>query len=70
VNVTVCEGRVAGVFCAVTNKPILKIKAGRKKRAVWIGKIAERKRSNFVCPLPVIRILPDLPYQFGLRPNR
>ena len=64
-NVTVCEGRVAGVFCAVANKLIHKINAGRKKRAVWIGKIAERKRSNFVCLLPVLRILPDLPYLFG-----
>ena len=33
---------VKGFFCAVANKLILTIKAGRKKRAVWIGKIAER----------------------------
>jgi hypothetical protein len=48
INVTVCEGRGAGVFCAVTNKRNITKKARRKKRAVWIGKIAERKRSNFV----------------------
>ena len=39
-----------------------------QKRAVWIEKIAESKRSNFVCLLlSVLRILPDLPWQFGRR---